>query len=962
MCHKSVPNGVDFCDDCKVKMMNKADESYLDSLLSSVSGNSANPANTATNNATKDNAVDEIPVEDIIPDNTADAEPDIADLSDTSAEDIIPTEISDAEVEISDIPDISVGENSFNEVNITDDIADTVNETGDMADTSAEDIIPAEINDAEVGIEDISVEDSIPDNIIDTPDPDSTPDLSFDPGADTGSASENIDELSELLGGSDAAPAADDISLDDLLASLSDDMPEEENKAETVNEGFSDHGITDFMISDEDNSDEISDALDFNLNEPVLNAEELQNVPDATGITDIAEVPDTAGITDITEIPADAEDNLPEEVVPISDETGISTESLNIDGSDGPETGFDEAVPEETAIEETIPEGFEFEESVPKDTVIDETVPEEQDLEEIYNSASSDEEAFSEEPVSEDEISEEAIAGQPENIESGISETDSIESASDESGYEEPDNEIAEEAVVDAAEPETNNPDYESNEDMDELLSSLLADMDESKKNEESKEAPIEADDIESLFNTAEEMIASKPDEGTEESDLFSGEKTGEDIDAILDQSGLDSVDTSGEDGIDISDTDNDTAGAGIDIAAPDIDMSGTETDISNENEPGGIEGIDIGLGSDDLNIAEPADNAENPEGLIVSEDIDSLFSEIGTDGSNTYLGEDDLANSVASGDDDIDNIITEIDSGEFEERLKTLDTEENGKKSKKSGKKNWFQRLFGNITEDLTPEQIKERQDKAKAEEEAKKKAAEDKKKKAELSKEEKEAKKAEAKAAAAEAAKKKAEEKKRKAAEAKEKAKKKKEERLAIEEFEVDEGKINKAGATVLFVIFAAMTIFIIVGTNIYSYNLSIKNAQEDFEVRKYNEAYYEVYGLKVKDEDIDLYDKIMTVQYVNSELNSYEYYLITNNREKALDSLLKGLQRYDKYYELATRLGIEDDIAYVKSRILEKLASTFSLTESEAYDMLAIRDDFDYSEYLYSLLGTYDIELIP
>ena len=103
-------------------------------------------------------------------------------------------------------------------------------------------------------------------------------------------------------------------------------------------------------------------------------------------------------------------------------------------------------------------------------------------------------------------------------------------------------------------------------------------------------------------------------------------------------------------------------------------------------------------------------------------------------------------------------------------------------------------------------------------------------------------------------------------------------------------------------------------------------------------------------------------MTVQYVNSELNSYKYYMYANNREKALDALLKGLQRYDKYFELAMRLGIRDDLAYVKSQILEKLSSEFELTEDDAYDMLAIRDDIDYSEYLYSLIGTYDLEITP
>ncbi len=36
MCHKSIPEGMDFCEECENKRTNQADESYLDSLLSSV--------------------------------------------------------------------------------------------------------------------------------------------------------------------------------------------------------------------------------------------------------------------------------------------------------------------------------------------------------------------------------------------------------------------------------------------------------------------------------------------------------------------------------------------------------------------------------------------------------------------------------------------------------------------------------------------------------------------------------------------------------------------------------------------------------------------------------------------------------------------------------------------------------------------------------------------------------------
>ncbi|MCR5432751.1 MAG: hypothetical protein K6E95_09350, partial [Lachnospiraceae bacterium] len=45
MCHKVIPDGKDFCDECELKRANQADESYLDRLLSSVSSDSDNVAN-----------------------------------------------------------------------------------------------------------------------------------------------------------------------------------------------------------------------------------------------------------------------------------------------------------------------------------------------------------------------------------------------------------------------------------------------------------------------------------------------------------------------------------------------------------------------------------------------------------------------------------------------------------------------------------------------------------------------------------------------------------------------------------------------------------------------------------------------------------------------------------------------------------------------------------------------------
>ena len=90
----------------------------------------------------------------------------------------------------------------------------------------------------------------------------------------------------------------------------------------------------------------------------------------------------------------------------------------------------------------------------------------------------------------------------------------------------------------------------------------------------------------------------------------------------------------------------------------------------------------------------------------------------------------------------------------------------------------------------------------------------------------------------------------------------------------------------------------------------------------------AYNEIYGLEIKNEDLLLYDRIMTVMYVQKQLNSYYNYYGMNDKPKALDSLLKGLQRYEKYIELAVELDVDSDLDSVRKKIL---------TEIRPYDLL-------------------------
>lgn len=260
-------------------------------------------------------------------------------------------------------------------------------------------------------------------------------------------------------------------------------------------------------------------------------------------------------------------------------------------------------------------------------------------------------------------------------------------------------------------------------------------------------------------------------------------------------------------------------------------------------------------------------------------------------------------------------------------EEVSEVKTKSKKKKSKKE-KQSFFKRIFGNVPIDPskikpepTPEQIaakkqkEEEEKKAKAEE--KKLAAEEKKQIAQREKDEKARQKALAK-----------EEKK---------AKKLQEAKLILEEMK--DTRINRVGATIVFVLFAVCAFGLLFGSDIFGYSVSIHNATDHFnkaynnDVKYYNDAYNDIYGLKIKPEDQVLNDKIMTVMFVNKELNSYNSHIVMKDYHSALHSLLLGLYRYGKYYEQAVPLGIDRDMDYVRTQILKELDSKFGISEDEA-----------------------------
>ena len=334
--------------------------------------------------------------------------------------------------------------------------------------------------------------------------------------------------------------------------------------------------------------------------------------------------------------------------------------------------------------------------------------------------------------------------------------------------------------------------------------------------------------------------------------------------------------------------------------------------------------------------------------------DLDALFSALGieddTNSSNedNYLSTQDdfdsmFASATMSDDmsdlDDIESIDEEENKAtkKGQKKLKKEKSQSKGQaktnnktKAPKEGKKSIQEVLFGEPDEDDIEES---------ALIEAKKAQKEEKKAKKQQAKEEKNRKKE-----ALSASKQKAANEKKKAKDEKNKAKQ--EELRAELEEEKDAKKVPTVVVILVFLAFAIGAGTVVLGAKTFDYTFVIKKATDYFERQRYRLAYDEIAGVEVRKKDEDLKDRIYTVMYVERLYESYENNITLERYDKALDALLRGLEKYDVHYDEAVELGIADDINVCKAKIVTALKDRYGLSEEDAYAIIEL-DGQDYSK---------------
>lgn len=212
---------------------------------------------------------------------------------------------------------------------------------------------------------------------------------------------------------------------------------------------------------------------------------------------------------------------------------------------------------------------------------------------------------------------------------------------------------------------------------------------------------------------------------------------------------------------------------------------------------------------------------------------------------------------------------------------------------------------------------------------------------------KREKEEKKAKKKAEKAE---KKAQAKAAKEAKAAKKAKKEKKPKKPKEPDNTP--PLPKKPVILSFVMVASFLVLVLLGTNLFGYSSSMENAEKQFGLGNYAEAYQMVSGLEIKEQDNDIYQKYRVMGTVSGEYSAYQTFMEAGIYDMALDSLVRTVGRCQKYQPDAEVYGCTGELAKLHEQAAGALGG-FGITEERALELYALEEREDYSTQINTIL---------
>ncbi len=192
----------------------------------------------------------------------------------------------------------------------------------------------------------------------------------------------------------------------------------------------------------------------------------------------------------------------------------------------------------------------------------------------------------------------------------------------------------------------------------------------------------------------------------------------------------------------------------------------------------------------------------------------------------------------------------------------------------------------------------------------------------------------------------------KKQAAKEAKGKKKQEKKEKKAEKKAQrepVERVKIKPVFLIFMLTVISAFVMLIMFSSNSLAYGNNINNAEKYLERQKYELAYNELAGLKIKKENEILYEKVRVLMLIEKQYNSYINFMNLDMPKQALDSLAKAVAQYDKNIDKADALGIAENMNPILDNVNYALQTEFNLSVDDIRVINQIEDKNEYTRQI-------------
>lgn len=184
------------------------------------------------------------------------------------------------------------------------------------------------------------------------------------------------------------------------------------------------------------------------------------------------------------------------------------------------------------------------------------------------------------------------------------------------------------------------------------------------------------------------------------------------------------------------------------------------------------------------------------------------------------------------------------------------------------------------------------------------------------------------------------------------KEKAAKKAEEKAKKPKEKDNTPPLPKVPVILIFVMVGSLLGLILLGTRLVGYSNSMGLAEASYGEGSYADAFAEISGLKLKEEDQPTYEKYRIMAEASQEYDAYQSFMEAQIYDMALDSLVRTVGRCNKYMPDAESYGCVPELEALKSQAVGALGS-FGITEERANELYAIGDRTEYSVELHRIL---------